>query len=270
MKRNFAEAALERVERVVRARENPQAYHLYHGSVQATTTKIVQDLGENRVNMAFFSPPYNAMKDKKGDSPHYTNYSDNLTDEEFMKVLLAPFKDPKLMDDRAPMFMNLDHIGSNRHDIVHLACSRIQADTDFKLVKIIMWNKRRANPRGQYKLTHRLEPIALFVRKNYTLTKEEKEWIEENEVVDVGIKEDADWRRLKVVKAHHTATFPYALPLHFIEFWCPPGGIVLDPFSGTGSTGHACMKNGNIYVGIDLCEKYIKGQARFFNVAIRS
>ena len=36
------------------------------------------------------------------------------------------------------------------------------------------------------------------------------------------------------------------------------GGIVLDPFNGTGTTGVVAVRNGRRYIGIDLSEKYIK------------
>jgi DNA modification methylase len=33
---------------------------------------------------------------------------------------------------------------------------------------------------------------------------------------------------------------------------CPPGGVVLDPFSGAGTTGLAAIQLGRRYVGIDI------------------
>lgn len=37
----------------------------------------------------------------------------------------------------------------------------------------------------------------------------------------------------------------------------PPGGTVLDPFNGSGSTGKACAREGFNYIGIDLSQDYI-------------
>jgi DNA methylase len=48
------------------------------------------------------------------------------------------------------------------------------------------------------------------------------------------------------------APFPLKLAQWFIRGWCPPGGIVLDPFSGSGTTVHAAMSLGRIGVGCDL------------------
>jgi DNA modification methylase len=37
---------------------------------------------------------------------------------------------------------------------------------------------------------------------------------------------------------------------------CPPGGVVLDPFVGSGTTGIAALSEGRNYIGIDLNPAY--------------
>lgn len=54
------------------------------------------------------------------------------------------------------------------------------------------------------------------------------------------------------------APFPFALPQFFVKSFCPPGGIVLDPFSGSGTTAHAAYLEGRHYVGIDVRESQIE------------
>lgn len=50
----------------------------------------------------------------------------------------------------------------------------------------------------------------------------------------------------------HYSTFPIDLPLRCIQAGCRAGGTVLDPFSGTGTTGLASLQLGRRYVGIEL------------------
>ena len=38
----------------------------------------------------------------------------------------------------------------------------------------------------------------------------------------------------------------------------PPGGVVLDPFMGSGSTGKAAMREGFQFVGIEMDPDYIE------------
>lgn len=54
----------------------------------------------------------------------------------------------------------------------------------------------------------------------------------------------------------HFATFPLELPLRCIKAGCKPGGTVLDPFSGSGTTGAAARQLGRKYIGIDLNPEY--------------
>jgi len=55
----------------------------------------------------------------------------------------------------------------------------------------------------------------------------------------------------------HFAVMPSALAERAIQAGCKPGGTVLDPFSGSGTTGMAAAKHGRRYVGIDLNADYL-------------
>ena len=55
----------------------------------------------------------------------------------------------------------------------------------------------------------------------------------------------------------HFATFPIDLPRRCIAAGCPGGGTVLDPFSGSGTTGMAALEQGKKYIGIDLNADYL-------------
>lgn len=57
--------------------------------------------------------------------------------------------------------------------------------------------------------------------------------------------------------AAHFAVMPHALAERAILAGCKPGGTVLDPFSGSGTTGLAAAKHGRKYVGIDLNADYL-------------
>ncbi|UAC02422.1 site-specific DNA-methyltransferase [Dactylosporangium vinaceum] len=50
----------------------------------------------------------------------------------------------------------------------------------------------------------------------------------------------------------HVAPFPIDLPLRAIAAGCPAGGVVLDPFSGAGTTGLAALQLGRRYLGVDV------------------
>jgi site-specific DNA-methyltransferase (cytosine-N4-specific) len=50
----------------------------------------------------------------------------------------------------------------------------------------------------------------------------------------------------------HFAAYPIDLPLRCIAAGCKPGGTVLDPFAGSGTTGLAAIQLGRRFTGIDL------------------
>lgn len=55
----------------------------------------------------------------------------------------------------------------------------------------------------------------------------------------------------------HFAVFPVALPQRCILAGCKPGGTVLDPFNGSGTTGLAAQRTGRKYIGIDINREYL-------------
>jgi len=59
-------------------------------------------------------------------------------------------------------------------------------------------------------------------------------------------------------KGAHFATFPLDLIRTCIVVGCPPAGVVLDPFIGSGTTALVAKELGGIYVGIELNEEYVK------------
>lgn len=60
------------------------------------------------------------------------------------------------------------------------------------------------------------------------------------------------------LKHQHPATFPDRLPYDFINCFCEPGGVVLDPFMGSGTTIVAARNLGRGYIGVDIAEEYCK------------
>jgi DNA modification methylase len=54
----------------------------------------------------------------------------------------------------------------------------------------------------------------------------------------------------------HSAAFPVGLPEWFIKLFTAKGDIVLDPFSGSGSTGVAAHKLNRRFILIDVIEEY--------------
>jgi DNA modification methylase len=56
---------------------------------------------------------------------------------------------------------------------------------------------------------------------------------------------------------NHPTVKPIELMKYLIKLITPPGGTVLDPFNGSGSTGCAAVELGHPYIGCELDSKYV-------------
>ena len=63
---------------------------------------------------------------------------------------------------------------------------------------------------------------------------------------------------LEGVVNHHPCLKPTALMRYLCRLVTPPGGIVLDPFMGSGSTGKAAMLEGFRFIGIEREAEYVE------------
>jgi site-specific DNA-methyltransferase (cytosine-N4-specific) len=64
---------------------------------------------------------------------------------------------------------------------------------------------------------------------------------------------------IRPTKGDHTAKMPLALATKCVGHGCPPGGVVLDPFAGSGLTGVACLKSGRQAILIEKDGRCIPG-----------
>lgn len=56
----------------------------------------------------------------------------------------------------------------------------------------------------------------------------------------------------------HPAVKPAALMAWLCRLVAPPGGLILDPFAGSGTTGVACMETGHRFIGIEIDAGYCR------------
>src|SRR5919108_3611916 len=102
-----------------------------------------------------------------------------------------------------------------------------------------------------------LEKEKKLHRKNTLNELTGKEWIQETVSV---------WFQRGLGKDHphtsyekqHPAPFPYLMVERLLRFFTRKGDIVLDPFSGVGSTLKACALQGRVGIGIELVDKWVQ------------
>ena len=62
-------------------------------------------------------------------------------------------------------------------------------------------------------------------------------------------------------KAIHPTEKPVSVLVPLIQYACPPGGTVLDPFAGSGLTLLAARMCGRRAIGYEICEEYAEAAA---------
>lgn len=56
----------------------------------------------------------------------------------------------------------------------------------------------------------------------------------------------------------HGAATPLQLCIWWVRYLCPPGGLILDPFVGSGTTGIAALTNDCHFIGIEREAEYVE------------
>jgi hypothetical protein len=54
------------------------------------------------------------------------------------------------------------------------------------------------------------------------------------------------------------APMPLGVAERFVCWFCPPNGVTCDPFSGSGTTAHACLDHGRRFVGCDVRDSQVE------------
>lgn len=71
---------------------------------------------------------------------------------------------------------------------------------------------------------------------------------------------------VKVANLHGRALHPTEKPLGILDplirYACPPGGLVVDPFAGSGSTLDAARQSGRRALGVEADERYAEAAAK--------
>jgi len=249
--------------------------------------EILNTLPECSINTCVTSPPYFALRDYHNDDQIGTED----TPEEYVNEMVKVFQGVKrVLRDDGTLWLNIgDTFGKNKNllGIPWLVAFALQKD-GWILRSDIVWHKTNPMPESvKDRPTRSHEYFFLLAKnKNYyydiestkTVSKhpedkrtenghkrKTKEWQEQTGLpAHSGFNKNYETANLRDVwsiatntyKGAHFATFPLDLIKPCIVAGCPVGGTVLDPFSGSGTTGIVACMNDRNYLGIELNSEY--------------
>jgi site-specific DNA-methyltransferase (adenine-specific) len=78
-----------------------------------------------------------------------------------------------------------------------------------------------------------------------------------NDDEDVGCLWGVIREPVRMADKHHVTGKPTAVMQRLVQI-CPPGGIVLDPFAGSGTTGVAALLEGRTFLGVEVAGEYAR------------
>lgn len=114
--------------------------------------------------------------------------------------------------------------------------------------RMIIRGQQRTTHSDSIKVSGRASEIA---KKGFCILPYDKQGTKYDDVWEI-IPED-EWRT-----DSHCAPFPEELCAIPIEATCPPGGVVLDPFCGTGTSILSAVKRQRKGIGLDISRQYIE------------
>jgi modification methylase len=221
--------------------------------------EIMQKIPDKSIDLVVTSPPYN-LKNSTGNGMKagtktgrwagnplqngYAHHNDNMPHQEYVAWQKRCLQEAmRILRDNGAIFYN--HKWRVQRGLIQ---DRSDIVSDFPVRQIIIWKRAGGfnfNP-GYFVPTY--EVIYLIAKPKFKLVPQK------NGCGDV-------WEFPQEMKNQHPAPFPVTLPLRCIE--STNAQIILDPFSGSGTTAVAAKILGKNYIGIDISPEYCEtAQAR--------
>lgn len=243
---------------------------LWHGD----SLEVLRELPDASVDCCVTSPPYFGLRDYGEPG----QYGLEATPAEYVETMRALFSElRRILADDGTLWLNLGDSYANkanaaarlsggrarvpiipqRNDTTKFAPYKSQLGMPWRVALAlvtdgwilrneVIWHKPNGMPES---MTDR------FARRHeqvFFLTKSPKYWFDGTPSAG-----DVWYQPTEPLPEAHFATFPIGLATTCVLAGCKPGGTVLDPFSGSGTTGLAATKHGRKYVGIDLSRDYL-------------
>lgn len=272
------------------------AYHhndsvtLYHGDALA----VASTLDAGAADCIVTSPPYFGLRDY-GTAGQYGLEASPAEYVETMRALFAELR--RVLADDGTLWLNLGDSYSKNKSLLGVPWRVAFAlqDDGWILRNAIVWHKTNAMPQSVTdRLSGRYEHVFMFsksrrywfnldpIREPHTAKPQRRfspqkvdktprpEGVRNQTFAPVLSDEPTTYGHplgrnpgdvwtitTQPFPGAHFATFPQELPRRCITAGCKPGGTVLDPFHGSGTTGLVATQRGRKYVGIDISAEYL-------------
>ena len=232
----------------------------------------MKKLEAGSVSLVFADPPYNLSASKLVNKKSFTGGAFHKVNEkwdQFSDDDYANFSDAwigeshRVLKDSGAIYVCASH-----HNLAQVMVSL--ARWGFQVKNILVWEKPNAMPnmtRRTY--THSTELIVWAVKgKGWTFNYADLKVVNPDKQLDGSPKMLRDVWRLPVVqgverlrgedgRALHPTQKPEALVERCVLASSNKGELVLDPFSGSGTTAVICARLGRAFIGFEMDQAYL-------------
>ena len=213
----------------------------------------LKSIEDNSVDCVVTSPPYNKGTQKqktgnqiwKGFKIDYDEYQDDKTEKEYVEWMLSILEELyRVIKPNGSVFFN--------HKVILRDCKghfpQWVLNSGLNLYQMIIWNRMCSSNIRLETLYPTYELIFWLVKGKPKVFKNQAK--HKNDIWD--ILPDRDNR--------HPAPFPYELAENCIALTCEKDShsLVVDPFSGSGTTALAAKNNGHDFIGFEISSEYVK------------
>ncbi len=260
-------------------------------TVYFKSSSKMKEIPSNSVDCIITSPPYFNIKDYFKDGRQENIVTDaNSNDvgnidsfKEYINSLIPIWKECyRVLKPNGKLCINVPlmpmikkdmntHYNRDIFDIQSAIQNSILAKTEFYLMDLYIWNRKNSTKKlmfGSYPYPanfyaqNTTEFITIYVKdgKPLPVSKEvkeeskltEKEWVEyTKQIWDIAIPNKSD-----LAFGIHSAIMPEEIARRCIKLFSFYNGVVLDPFTGSGTTLKVAKELGRQYVGYELYDSY--------------
>jgi DNA modification methylase len=225
-------------------------------------SRKIENVPNSSVHLMVTSPPYNVGKD----------YDADLSLNEYLALLKDVFTETyRVLVNGGRSCVNIANIGRKPYIPYHKFIIDVMLEIGFLMRGEVIWNKGAgagvstawgswcspSNP--TLRDTH--EYIVIFSKGKFSRERKEREGTISKEEFLEFTKSIWTFAPESAKRVGHPAPFPVVLPYRCMQLYTFKGEVVLDPFSGVGTTAIAAIQSGRHFICFDNNPDYVE-QAR--------
>lgn len=231
----------------------------YLNKVIHKSSEMMNEIPDDSISVMITSPPYNVKKD----------YDEDLSLDEYLGMLERVWKETyRVLIHGGRACINIANLGRKPYIPLHSYIIDMMHKRGFLMRGEIIWNKGsssgsstawgswRSASNPVFRDLH--EYILVFCKGTFSRQKKGRKSTIGRDDFLKWTKSVWEFPSVSARKIGHPAPFPEELPHRLVQLFTFENEVVLDPFSGSGTTLIAALKSGRNYIGYETKAEYVK------------